>query len=124
MLKDSEGVFERELATLHLAADAEYLERAYAQEEDGRVELRVTLSTAGREVSDEAYNASLDYYDAEIFAPLGAKARELEDYNPSWEVALPYCGGVPEMERRLARILALHKAELKSIFQIMEEEYK
>jgi hypothetical protein len=114
MLKDAEGLFVREVGALRLEGNGEYLTRAYVREGEGGLRLCLTLST-GADVSDAAFEDILDRYDTEIYKNLADSVAEVDAYNPSWELTLPFSPGQEALEAQVAALLAAHKQELEAV---------
>jgi hypothetical protein len=128
MLKDKKtGFLDKELCSLSLTKNEEYIINVFVtEEEDGR-ELHLRLSTE-RDVADWEYSAIFDYYDTERFAEVTDKIFEIDDYfNPAWELVLPYSDEPAEVEEKVVKILELHHTELSDVYNVIadkESEYE
>lgn len=122
MLKDKNtGFLEKELLSLDLTENVEYIVNIFAlDEEDGR-KLHIKLSTK-RDVLDWEYSAIYDYYDTDCFGGL-AEAREADDdYNPVWEIVTDYVDDAEALEKKTAEILAVHKHEIEEVFETIKDK--
>ncbi len=119
------GLFEKELTSIKIFDYEDYLLNVYAQKSDESLNLHIKL-TIDRDISDWEYNAIFDYYDTDIFKDKYIISEVLDEYNPAWEVIIKYTQE-ELLEKTINEILALHKAELESVFIAIvdkEGEYK
>lgn len=129
MLKDkATGFLDKELCSLSLSKNEEYIINVFVtEEEDGKRLLHLRLSTE-HDVKDWEYSAIFDYYDTERFNGKVIKVLEIEDYyNPAWELVLDYTGEVTDVESEVSEILELHRAELEDVYTVIadkESEYE
>lgn len=129
MLKDKHtGFLDKELCSLSLTENEEYIINVFVTEEDeGEKMLHLRLSTE-RDVADWEYSAIFDYYDTERFAGKVDKVLEIEDYyNPAWELVLDYSDEHTETEERVIELLNLHHLELEDVYGVIadkESEYE
>ncbi len=129
MLKDRQtGFLDKELCSLSLTENEEYIINVFVtEEEDGGKKLHLRLSTE-RDVADWEYSAIFDYYDSERFAGKVDKVLEIEDYyNPAWELVLNYNDEQGEVEKQVEELLSLHRTELEDVYGVIadkESEYK
>lgn len=116
MLKNNEsGFLEKELLSIDINENEEFLVNIYAAEENG-LKLHITVSTE-TDVEDWQYNAVLDYYDTDVFSADVISVSEIEDsYNPQWELVIDYCDDARELGRRLDRLLSVHRRELEDVY--------
>lgn len=122
MLKNkTTGFLEKELASLDLTENVEYIVNIFAvDEEDGR-KLHIKLSTE-RNVEDWEYSAIYDYYDTDCF---GDKAQVIDaddDYNPVWELVINYNEEIAVLEEQVAELLAIHKKEIEDVFETIKDK--
>lgn len=129
MLKDKEtGFLDKELCSLSLTENEEYIINVFVtEEEDGKMLLHLRLSTE-RDVEDWEYSAIFDYYDPERFNGKVDKVLEIEDYfNPAWELVLDYTDDPAEIEEKVTELLSLHHTELDDVYGVIadkESEYE
>jgi hypothetical protein len=127
MLKDSEtGFLDKELASLTLNENEDYIVNLFAIDEaDGR-KLHIRLST-GRDVSDWEYEAIFDYYDSNCFGDSVISVTDIDDdYNPAWEVIMDYDEDIAALEEKVIDVLSKHKTEMNDVFETIcdkEAEY-
>ena len=116
MLRDAEGLLSRELASVRVERDA-YLLNIAAEEHGDAYRVRAKVTTE-RDVADWEFNAIYDYYDDAVYADENAACAELEDCeNPAWALTFPWDGDEDALEAALNRLLALHAAELASVYE-------
>ncbi len=129
MLKDKKtGFLDKELCSLSLAENEEYIINIFVTEEDDNSQmLHLRLSTE-RDVADWEYSAIFDYYDPQRFDGKVEKVIEIEDYyNPAWELVLKYSDDTAETEEVITELLRLHRAELEDVYNVIadkESEYE
>ena len=128
MLKDKKtGFLDKELCSLSLGENEEYIINIYVTEEEDAPMLHLRLSTE-RDVADWEYSAIFDYYDPQCFEGMVDKVIEIEDYyNHAWELVLKYSVNTAETEEIITRLLSLHKAELEDVYNVIadkESEYE
>ena len=125
MLKDDQGLYARELGAYDLGEDSRFVAGIFAEETDGVIVVRLRL-TPDRDCADWEYEALFDHFDDEVFC--SANLREIPDeYNPVWELTLPYVENHQAFTGRLAEMLALFRRELADCWQAIagkEEEYR
>jgi len=117
MLRDADGLLVRELATVKVELDG-YLLNITAEENEGEIPYLVRAKvTTERDMADWEFDAVYDYYDDGVCAEAGAACTELEDCeNPSWALSFPWNGDEDALEQTLNRLLAVHAAELASVY--------
>ena len=125
MLKDSStGFLEKELSSITLSENDEYMINLFVTETENGRELNLRLST-GRDVKDWEYDAVYDYYDPSALETAGAKVEELDDdYNPVWLVTVPY--DEENAQQTTEKLLELHRSEMTDVFETIadkENEY-
>ncbi len=122
------GLFEKELQTLNISKYEQYILNIYALEEDNsEIFLKIKLTTQ-KDVLDWEYNAIYDYYDLSIFEQLGYSINECEEeYNPTWEITIPYIDNNSDLVDIVNKILKIHYQELEEVYTIIKDkegEYK
>lgn len=129
MKKDKKtGLFEKELQTLNISKYEQYILNIYALEnENNQVFLNIKLTTE-KDVSDWEYNAIYDYYDMSIFENEGYNINECEEeYNPTWEIIIPYTDNNNKLTSIVNNILEIHYKELEEVYSVIKDkegEYK
>lgn len=127
MLKNKNtGFLEKELASLDITENADYIVNIFAADEEEGRKLHIKLSTK-KDVADWEYSAIYDYYDTDCFNGLGQVIDADDDYNPVWEVVIDYNDDIAVLEEKTAEILAAHKKEIEDVFETIkdkESEYK
>lgn len=129
MKKDKKtGLFEKELQTLNISKYEQCILNIYALEnENNQVFLNIKLTTE-KDVSDWEYNAIYDYYDMSIFENKGYNINECEEeYNPTWEIIIPYTDNNNKLTSILNNILEIHYKELEEVYSVIKDkegEYK
>ena len=124
MLKDKKtGFLDKELCSLSLAENEEYIINIFVTEEDDNSQmLHLRLSTE-RDVADWEYSAIFDYYDPQRFDGKVEKVIEIEDYyNPAWELVLKYSDDTAETEEVITELLRLHRAELEDVYNFVRQK--
>lgn len=121
MLKDGKtGFLEKELCSITLSSNDEYIVNMFVTENDGEQNLNLRLST-GRDVSDWEYDAIYDYYDPEALESIGAHVEEMtDDYNPVWLVTVPFDSETAQ--ETAENILRCHSGELKDVFETIKDK--
>lgn len=122
-LKNKEtGFLEKELGSYQIEDGENYISRIYAMEQENGVMVSLQL-TCGKEVEDWEYQAIFDYYDEESVLPLVSSLEEdLEQYDPTWVVTLPFIENREQMEEKISMVLQVHKKELFSVFEAIVEK--
>lgn len=122
MLKNKNtGFLEKELASLDLTENVEYIVNIFAvDEEDGR-KLHIKLSTE-RNVEDWEYSAIYDYYDPECFDDKAVVIDADDDYNPVWELIIDYNEDISVLEEEVAELLEIHKREIEDVFETIKDK--
>lgn len=122
MLKNKNtGFLEKELASLDLTENVEYIVNIFAVDEEENRKLHIKLSTE-RNVEDWEYSAIYDYYDPECFAGKAKVIDADDDYNPVWEIVIEYNEDMAVMEKAVAEILAIHKKEIEDVFETIKDK--
>ncbi len=121
MEKDAEtGFLTNTIDSYTIQAGVDYIESAYAKEEDGKHFVFLTLTT--KDVEDWEYYGIYDLYNDEIFSNT---ANEILDgsgeYNPRWTLKIEYRNNRLEMEELFNRIVDLHINELDRIKPLLVE---
>lgn len=123
MLKNKEtGFLEKELGTLDISKNDEYIVNIYVMDS----KLHIRLST-GRDVEDWEYSAIYDYYDADCFKGAADVIECDDDYNPVWEICADFNEDLSATEEFVNKILEIHTRELDDVFETIadkESEYK
>ncbi len=126
MLKNKEtGFLEKELQTLSIEKNEDYILNVFATEEEEGLKLHLRLTTE-RDLKDWEYTAVYDYYDEEVFAPFEVEILDSE-YNPVWEVCIPMSESREENEKSINELLEKHKKELDGVYNVIadkENEYE
>lgn len=128
MLKDRKtGMLERELQTLNIQQNEDFLLNVFGIEENDEIFIHIKFTT-NRDVLDWEFNAIYDYYDIEVFEKKGFVINDFEEeYNPTWEVVIPYDENLETLTETINNILALHRAELGDVLEVIKDkegEYK
>lgn len=120
MLKDKKtGFLEKELGSLSLTENEEYIVNMYVSEEN---KLFIRLSV-GREVSDWEYSAIYDYYDTQVLEELGAEFHETEeDYDPVWLISIEFSQDINIVEDKVKKILSAHHREIQDVFETIKDK--
>ena len=121
MLKDSKtGFLEKELSSITLSENDEYMINLFVTENGGEQQLNMRLST-GRDVADWEYDAVFDYYDPSALEGIGAAVCEMtDDYNPVWLVTLPF--DAENAEQTAENVLKIHRAEIEDVFETIKDK--
>ena len=126
MLKNKEtGFLEKELGSLNINKNDEYIVNLFVLKEDDGEKLHLRIST-DRDVEDWEYGAIFDNYNYDSY---GDNVIEIDDndYNPVWEIVIDYDDNLSVVEERVAEILEIHSNELKRVYEEIkdkESEYK
>lgn len=122
MLKDKNtGFLEKELLSLDLTENVEYIVNIFAiDEEEGR-KLHIKLSTE-RDVADWEYSAIYDYYDTDCFSGVADIKEADDDYNPVWEIVIDYTDEAEILEAKVAEILSTHRQEIEDVFETIKDK--
>lgn len=122
MLKDKNtGFLEKELASLDLTENVEYIVNIFAVDEEEGRKLHIKLSTE-RNVEDWEYSAIYDYYDTECFAGRAEVIDADDDYNPVWEVVIDYKEDIAVLADNVAELLAIHRKEIEDVFETIKDK--
>ena len=126
--KKKTGLFEKELQTLNISNFEQYILNIYAlEDENNQIFLNIKLTTP-KDVLDWEYNAIYDYYDTNIFESLDCSIKECEEeYNPTWELSLPYISDDTKLLDLVNNILQIHYNELQEVYNVIKDkegEYK
>ena len=123
MLKDKKtGFFEKELASLNIEKNDEYIVNMYAYETREGLKLNMRLSTE-KDVEDWEYEAIFDYYDTQVFENIAENAEDIDDsYNPVWEITLDYGDDIGELEEKIVKVLECHKKELNDVYETIADK--
>ncbi len=122
MLKNkTTGFLEKELASLDLTENVEYIVNIFATDEEEGRKLHIKLSTE-RNVEDWEYSAIYDYYDPECFKEKAEVIDADDDYNPVWELVIDYNEDISILEEKVAELLAIHKREIEDVFETIRDK--
>ena len=122
MLKNKNtGFLEKELASLDLTENVEYIVNIFAVDEEDCRKLHIKLSTE-RDVADWEYSAIYDYYDTDSFNGKAQVIDADDDYNPVWELVIDYVDDIPILEEKVAELLAIHKKEIEDVFETIKDK--
>lgn len=129
MLKDkTTGFLDKELCSLSLNKNEEYIINIFVTEEENSDRLLHLRLSTERDVEDWEYSAIFDYYDTERFKGKTVNFFEIEDYyNPAWELVLEYSGEAAAAEAAVSELLELHRTELEDVYRVIadkESEYE
>ncbi|MFI3230665.1 MAG: DUF6762 family protein [bacterium] len=130
MLKDNKtGLFIKELQTLNISKNEDFLLNVYAVQDD-LINIYVKITT-NRDVLDWEFNAIYDYYDKDIFLEvLDNKNNNIleqeEEYNPTWELSFEYKQeydqNVEILTEKINNILDLHKNEIEDVLETIKDK--
>ena len=128
MLKNKEtGFLEKELGSLNINKNDEYIVNLFVLKEDDGEKLHLRIST-DRDVEDWEYGAIFDNYNYDSYGDKVIEIDEIDnDYNPVWEIVIDYDDNLSVVEERVAEILDIHSNELKRVYEEIkdkESEYK
>ena len=128
MLKNKEtGFLEKELGSLNINKNDEYIVNLFVLKEDDGEKLHLRIST-DRDVEDWEYGAIFDNYNYDSYGDNVIEIDETDnDYNPVWEIVIDYDDNLSVVEERVAEILDIHSNELKRVYEEIkdkESEYK
>ena len=128
MLKNKEtGFLEKELGSLNINKNDEYIVNLFVLKEDDGKKLHLRIST-DRDVEDWEYGAIFDNYNYDSYGVNVIEIDEVDnDYNPVWEIVIDYDDNLSVVEERVAEILDIHSNELKRVYEEIkdkESEYK
>ena len=128
MLKNKEtGFLEKELGSLNINKNDEYIVNLFVLREDDGKKLHLRIST-DRDVEDWEYGAIFDNYNYDSYGDNVIEIDEIDnDYNPVWEIVIDYDDNLSVVEERVAEILDIHSNELKRVYEEIkdkESEYK
>ncbi len=123
------GFLEKELASLTIPENENLIINLFAIEDIKTKKLKMCLRlSTERDVEDWEYSAIFDYYDTDIFKEYAENITEEENYyNPAWEIIFDYTDDINELEKKIIKILSIHKNELNDVYKIIkdkESEYK
>lgn len=122
MLKNKNtGFLEKELASLDLTENVEYIVNIFAVDEEQVRKLHIKLSTE-RNVEDWEYSAIYDYYDPECFLGKAEVIDADDDYNPVWELIIDYNEDISVLEEKVAELLEIHKKEIEDVFETIRDK--
>jgi hypothetical protein len=131
MLRDKEtGFLEKELGSYKLEAFENLILNIYAEENNdddqsqsqSQYRCYMKIST-DKELEDWAFEAVYDYYDGDVFQGESLSFEEITDcYNPTWEVSFFYDDDPAIMEGKIAALLKIHEAELRSVYAEIEDK--
>lgn len=128
MLKNKEtGFLEKELGSLNINKNDEYIVNLFVLKEDDGKKLHLRIST-DRDVEDWEYGVIFDNYNYDSYGDNVIEIDEIDnDYNPVWEIVIDYDDNLSVVEERVAEILDIHSNELKRVYEEIkdkESEYK
>ena len=128
MLKNKEtGFLEKELGSLNINKNDEYIVNLFVLKEDDGEKLHLRIST-DRDVEDWEYGAIFDNYNYDSYGDNVIEIDEIDnDYKPVWEIVIDYDDNLSVVEERVAEILDIHSNELKRVYEEIkdkESEYK
>ena len=128
MLKNKEtGFLEKELGSLNINKNDEYIVNLFVLKEDDGEKLHLRIST-DRDVEDWEYGAIFFFFYYDSYGDNVIEIDEIDnDYNPVWEIVIDYDDNLSVVEERVAEILDIHSNELKRVYEEIkdkESEYK
>ena len=114
MLKNKEtGFLEKELGSLNINKNDEYIVNLFVLKEDDGEKLHLRIST-DRDVEDWEYGAIFDNYNYDSYGDNVIEIDEIDnDYNPVWEIVIDYDDNLSVVEERVAEILDIHSKHLE-----------
>lgn len=122
MLKNKEtGFLDKELASLDLTENVDYIVNIFAIDEDEGRKLHIKLSTQ-RDVADWEYSAIYDYYDTDCFKGKADVVDADDDFNPVWELIIDYSDDTTLMEDKVSELIAIHKQEIEDVFETIKDK--
>ena len=123
MLKDEEtGFLEKELGCYKLEENQNFIYNTYALKNDDGYSVFMKITT-DREVEDWEFDAIYDYYDTETLKPYVTSKNEDDDcYKPTWVISFDFIDNEEEMEQKISNLLSLHKKELYSVYEAIEDK--
>ena len=123
MLKDEEtGFLKKELGCYKLEENQNFIYNTYALKNDDGYSVFMKITT-DREVEDWEFDAIYDYYDTETLKPYVTSINEDDDcYNPTWVISFDFIDNEEEMEQKISNLLSLHKKELYSVYEAIEDK--
>lgn len=123
MLKNKEtGFLEKELGSLNINKNDEYIVNLFVLKEDDGKKLHLRIST-DRDVEDWEYGAIFDNYNYDSYGDNVIEIDEIDnDYNPVWEIVIDYDDNLSVVEERVAEILDIHSNELKRVYEEIKDE--
>lgn len=114
------GFLEKELASLKLKENEEYILNLFVLEENEKEKFHIRLTTE-RNLYDWEYAAVFDYYDTDIFKEYDVS--EIDgDYNPVWEIVMDYEKDIDIMTEKISEILKKHKQELDDVYKMIRDK--
>ncbi|MCD7854946.1 MAG: hypothetical protein LUG66_04945 [Clostridiales bacterium] len=113
------GFLDKEIASLSISKNVEYIVNLYAQGD----RLFIKLSDE-KELKDWEFNAVYDYFDPEVFSGRALEVKEVEDsYNPTWELKLPFNrDNIEETEKNVCDILEIFKKEINDVYEACKDK--
>ena len=123
MLKNKEtGFLEKELGSLNINKNDEYIVNLFVLKEDDGEKLHLRIST-DRDVEDWEYGAIFDNYNYDSYGDNVIEIDEIDnDYNPVWEIVIDYDDNLSVVEERVAEILDIHSNELKRVYEEIKDK--
>ena len=126
-MEQETGFLEKELGSLNINKNDEYIVNLFVLKEDDGKKLHLRIST-DRDVEDWEYGAIFDNYNYDSYGDNVIEIDEIDnDYNPVWEIVIDYDDNLSVVEERVAEILDIHSNELKRVYEEIkdkESEYK
>jgi len=118
------GFLEKELASLTIPENENLIVNLFAMEDvkTKTLKMHIRLSTE-RDVEDWEYSAIFDYYDTDVLKEYTESVIEEENcYNPTWEIVFDYINDISELEKKIIKILSIHKNELIEVYEIIKDK--
>ncbi|MDP4089813.1 MAG: hypothetical protein Q8930_11160 [Bacillota bacterium] len=124
MERDKEtGLLHREIGSYKVEEGAEYITRAYSEEDN----VYIFFST-DRDVEEWEYTAIYDLFPEDSFEEEGFETEFLDDeYNPTWRVKFKLEEEHSDMELKISKLCKLIKSGIEETMEEIkdkEDEYK
>ena len=123
MLKDKEtGFLDKELGSYKIDENEQLIFNTYAVENEDGIVVHMKI-TCDKDVEDWEFDAIYDYYDPEeILKEVISFSEEEDCYNPTWDASFKFIDDISEMERKIKKILEIHKKELNSVYEAIADK--
>ncbi|MFV0503225.1 MAG: DUF6762 family protein [Lachnospirales bacterium] len=122
MIKNEKtGFLEKELDSYKLENCEEYIVNMFAEEINNSYKIHMHITT-GFDVEDWEYEAIYDHYDMDVFQPLNILVRDIENYNPTWELIFDYIDENSKMEKYIKEVIGIHKKEILEVLDLIKDK--